>query len=70
MARPTAERRSDGGRTLRRGLGYCWSVAVAADPVPGLEAFAVLAEQTDPDVVWIVRDNGRKRRLARLLDPA
>ncbi len=29
----SSERRSEGFRALRKGLGYCWSVAVAAAPV-------------------------------------
>lgn len=53
-------------RTLRQGLGYCWSVAVAGDPVTGLEAFAAL-DVTDPDVAWVVRENRKKARLRRLL---
>lgn len=64
--RPTDTRRDPDVRTLRQALGYCWSVAVAADPGPGLEAFQAL-DTTDPDVAWIVRTNLTKKRLARLL---
>ena len=63
---PAAHRRDAGVRTLRQGLGYCWSVAVAGDPVLGLPAFTAL-EVADPDVAWIDRENRRKKRLARLL---
>lgn len=66
-ARPPAERRADDVRTLRQGLGYCWSVAVAADPQPGLAAFEDL-DTGDDDVAWIVRENLKKKRLSRLLD--
>lgn len=63
-----ATRRHPDWRTLRQALGYCWSVAVAADPAAGLPAFARLAGATgDPDVAWIVRTNSGKRRLATLL---
>jgi len=65
-ARAPGERARPEARTLRQGLGYCWSVAVAADPGPGLSAFADL-DETDPDVGWIVRENRRKKRLASLL---
>ena len=65
--RPSGTRRDQDVRTLRQALGYCWSVAVAADPGPGLERFAALRGGEDPDVVWIVRENLRKKRLARLL---
>ena len=64
-----AERRAPDSRTLRQALGYCWSVAVAADPGPGLAAFHDL-DEADPDVGWIVAQNRRKRRLARLVEPS
>ena len=54
-------------RVLRQALGYCWSVAVAADPEPGLPAFDALRASSNPDVQWIVRENLRKKRLALLL---
>jgi len=66
-ALPVEARRHEDVRVLRKGLGYCWSVAVAADPAHGLPRFQALASCTDPDVAWIVRENGRKARLARLL---
>lgn len=56
-------------RVLRQGLGYCWSVAVAADPGPGMPRFLALADDPDPDVAWIVRENAKKARLRKLLPP-
>lgn len=67
VLRASADRRSEGIRVLRQALGYCWSVAVAADPAYGLEAFRELAADPDPDVQWIVRENRTKARLSRLL---
>lgn len=64
---PPEARRRDDVRTLRQALGYCWSVAIAADPQAGLPAFAALARDLDPDVAWVVRANRAKARLARLL---
>ena len=64
---PPEVRRDPDIRTLRQGLGYCWSVAVAADPIPGLAAFAEIADSEDPDVAWIVRENRKKKRLAALV---
>lgn len=58
-------RMQPGPRTLRKALGYCWSVAIAADPAL-LPAFTALGG--DPDVDWIVRENRRKARLKKLLD--
>lgn len=66
-ALPLETRREEDVRVLRKGLGYCWSVAVAADPAHGLPRFRALASFPDPDVAWIVRENSRKARLARLL---
>jgi hypothetical protein len=61
------DRRTDEVRTLRPALGYCWSVAVAADPAAGLPRFRALLADADRDVAWIAREKGRKTRLATLL---
>jgi hypothetical protein len=66
-AKPPGQRRDPGVRALRKGLGYCWSVAVAADPATGLPRFHALGKIDDPDVAWIVRENRKKARLAQLL---
>ena len=70
VAVPADRRQDPDVRTLRQGLGYCWSVAVAADPAEGLPRFRALSDGpfgSDPDVVWIVRENSTKARLAALL---
>ncbi|AVZ39321.1 MULTISPECIES: PBS lyase heat domain-containing protein repeat-containing protein [unclassified Dietzia] len=66
MALPPTQRKDPAARNLRQALGYCWSVAVAADPEPGLRAFRELPTD-DPDVQWIVTQNLRKKRLSALL---
>ena len=68
-AQPAAVRRAPAWRTLRQALGYCWSVAVAADPPAGLPAFRALGDRaaSDPDLAWIVRTDTSKTRLAKLL---
>jgi len=66
---PPEHRRDSAVRVLRQGLGYCWSVAVAADPEAGLPLFAALPTD-DPDIAWVARTNRTKKRLAVLLDPA
>ncbi|RYV50903.1 HEAT repeat domain-containing protein [Pengzhenrongella frigida] len=66
--RPPDQRRRAEVRVLRQGLGYCWSVAIVADPVRGLPALAALEASTDGDVGWIVRENRKKARLIWLLD--
>jgi hypothetical protein len=66
----TDERRSDAFKACRKGLGYCWSVAVAAAPEVGWPAFEAIVERAagggDRDLRWIARENLRKRRLERL----
>ncbi|MGK9149473.1 HEAT repeat domain-containing protein [Plantibacter flavus] len=59
-------RRRPAARTLRQSLGYCWSVAVAADVDAGVPVFLGL-DDADPDITWIVRENRRKKRLAAVL---
>jgi hypothetical protein len=68
LAQLPAERRRDASiRTLRQALGYGWSVVVAADPDDALPVFLRLQDDPDPDVAWIVRENGKKARLQRVL---
>lgn len=54
-------------KTLRQALGYCWSVAVAANPARGIGPFTALAANPSPDAQWIVRTNLTKARLQRAL---
>jgi hypothetical protein len=63
-ADPTA-RRTDDYRVLRKAMGYCWSVAVAAMPNPGFDRFERWAGTDDPDVAWLVRENLKKNRMRR-----
>jgi hypothetical protein len=63
-----AGRAGDEFRVLRQGLGYCWSVVIAALPDPGLRRMERWLSSRDPDVRWIMRENLTKKRLARL-DP-
>lgn len=58
-------RRAPDARTLRQGLGYCWSVAVAASPDDGFPRLERWAQEPDVDVRWVVRENLRKARLER-----
>ena len=60
------DRCSDGFRALRKGLGYCWSVAIVAFPTVGKETFANWFGTQDRDVMWVVKQNLRKRRLGRM----
>ena len=60
------ERRSPDFLALRKGLGYCWSVAVAALPDEGKAYMERWLADPDKDIRWIMRENLKKKRLARL----
>ena len=60
------DRKSDAFKTLRQGLGYCWSVAVAALPDEGKPLMEKWLASPDPDIRWIMRENLKKNRLVRM----
>jgi len=62
----TAHRRSEDFLALRKGLGYCWSVAVVALPDKGKAVMQKWMVRADKDVQWIMRENLKKARLARM----
>jgi hypothetical protein len=62
-------RKTEEFKALRKGLAYCWSVAVAALPEEGKPRMEKWFASVDKDVVWIMKQNLRKDRLARV-DPA
>lgn len=51
---------------LRKGLGYCWSVAVAALPNEGKPLMEKWLVTEDKDIKWIMRQNLKKKRLVRI----
>jgi hypothetical protein len=60
------DRRNVDFLTLRQGLGYCWSVAVAALPEVGKPLMEKWLRSTDKDVQWMMRENLKKARLSRM----
>lgn len=60
------DRRSPDFLALRKGLGYCWSVAVAALPDEGKAYMERWLADPDKDIRWIMRENLKKKRLLRL----
>ena len=60
------DRRSDAFQALRKGLAYCWSVAVAALPEAGKPLMERWLTSEDRDVRWIMRQNLQKQRLVRI----
>ena len=51
---------------LRQGLGYCWSVAVAALPGEGKLFMEKWLGTLNKDIQWIMQENLKKARLARM----
>ncbi len=60
------DRKSEDFLTLRKGLGYCWSVAVAALPAEGKRHMEKWLARSDKGVQWIMKENLKKQRLARM----
>lgn len=62
----TSTRKGEDFRVLRQALGYCWSVAVAAQPEAGRPLMEKWLRSTDKDVVWVMQSNLGKTRMATL----
>ena len=60
------DRKSDEFIALKKGLGYCWSVAVVALPDAGKRAMEKWFASDDRDIRWIMRENLKKNRLVRM----
>lgn len=63
------ERGNEPFRALRQSLGYCWSVAAAADMVLGKPCLEKWFQTDQTDIRWIMKENLKKARLERQ-DPA
>lgn len=59
-------RQSDEFKVLRKGLGYGWSVAVSAHPEAGKRMMERWFASDDKDVLWVMKENLKKKRLARM----
>ena len=53
-------------KVLRQGMGYCWSVLVAALPETGKPMFEKWLNSQDNDVRWMMKENLKKNRLVRM----
>ena len=60
----TRDRKQEGFRVLRQAMGYCWSVAAAADPEGGRLLLEKWVRSTDPDVAWMMKSNLSKARMS------
>ncbi|GCE25337.1 hypothetical protein KDA_08210 [Dictyobacter alpinus] len=62
---PMPERKCEDFRTLRRALGYTLSVVAAALPEKSFAFMCECALWNDGDINWILRENLKKKRLAK-----
>lgn len=62
---PVSDRRREDVRVLRQALGYTLSVIVAAQPEAGFALMQSCAAWDDSDIHWILRENLKKKRLAK-----
>ncbi|HBE78941.1 MAG TPA: hypothetical protein DDW65_14360 [Firmicutes bacterium] len=58
---------SDNQNTLRKTLGYGWSVVIVAIPDEGKATFEGIARNKNKHIQWIVKENLKKNRL-RVMD--
>jgi hypothetical protein len=62
----SSDRKEDGFKVLRQALGYCWSVAAAAQPEAGRPLMEKWLRTPDKDVSWVMQSNLAKARMAAL----
>ena len=63
----TNDKSKDGSyKVLRQGMGYCWSVAVAALPEIGKPLMEKWLRSEDKDIRWIMKENLKKNRLIKM----
>jgi hypothetical protein len=60
------DRKDEGFVALKKGMGYCWSVAIVAAPEAGKKLFEVWINSNDKDIRWIVKENLKKNRLLKM----
>jgi hypothetical protein len=58
--------RDESFRVLRQGMGYCWSVAVAALPEAGKPIMEKWLSSPDSDIRWVMKENLKKNRLIKM----
>ncbi len=59
-------RKSEEFQALKKGMAYCWSVAVAALPDVGKRAMERWFTCDDKDVRWVMAENLKKNRLVQM----
>jgi hypothetical protein len=67
-AAPGTDRKREDFRVLRQALGYTLSVVTAASPEKGFALMRNCATWRDADITWILRENLKKKRLAKFVE--
>lgn len=67
---PQDERRREDVRILRQALAYTLSVVAAAYPEQGFALLRECASWGDVDITWVIRENLKKKRLAKFTEQA
>ena len=62
----SSETKKEQFKVLQQGLGYCWSVVVAAAPEQGKRLMEKWLARPDHAIRWIMRENLKKNRLNRM----
>jgi hypothetical protein len=62
----SGDTKSKSSEVLKKGLAYCWSVAIAACPEKGKKLFEKWVRSKDKNVIWIVKQNLKKKRLLKM----
>lgn len=65
---PAQDRRREQFRSLRQSLGYTLSVVTAAAPASGFALMRECAGWGDADITWVLRENLKKKRLAKFTE--
>ena len=65
---PTADRKLEDFRILRQTLGYTLSVVAATAPDQGFALMRESATWNDADISWILRENLKKKRMAKFTE--
>lgn len=60
------DRSSEDFEVLKKGLAYCWSVAVAAYPEMGKKLIEKWVKTKNKDINWVMKQNLKKNRLSKM----
>ncbi|PJZ43829.1 hypothetical protein [Leptospira brenneri] len=62
----TKDKLSEEQNSLRKTLGYCWSVAIVPFPTEGKSAFEKIIKSKNKHIRWIIKENLKKNRLIKM----